>query len=80
MLEQDPHWAPDTQAVRVASPRTPYGENSEALFLTSGYVQPSAEAAAKRFAGDEEGYTYGRYGNPTVTSFEHCLLYTSRCV
>lgn len=73
MLEQDPHWAPDTQAVRVASPRTPYGENSEALFLTSGYVQPSAEAAAKRFAGDEEGYTYGRYGNPTVTSFEQRL-------
>ena len=73
MLEQDPHWAPETQAVRVASPRTPYGENSEALFLTSGYVQPSAEAAAKRFAGDEEGYTYGRYGNPTVTSFEQRL-------
>lgn len=73
MLEQDPHWAPETQAVRVASPRTAYGENSEALFLTSGYVQPSAEAAAKRFAGDEEGYTYGRYGNPTVTSFEQRL-------
>jgi len=73
MLEQDPHWAPETQAVRVASPRTLYGENSEALFLTSGYVQPSAEAAAKRFAGDEEGYTYGRYGNPTVTSFEQRL-------
>lgn len=73
MHEHDPHWAPETQAVRVASPRTPYGENSEALFLTSGYVQPSAEAAAKRFAGDEEGYTYGRYGNPTVTSFEQRL-------
>jgi O-succinylhomoserine sulfhydrylase len=73
MHEQDPHWAPETQAVRVASPRTAYGENSEALFLTSGYVQPSAEAAAKRFAGDEEGYTYGRYGNPTVTSFEQRL-------
>ena len=73
MQENDPHWAPETQAVRVASPRTPYGENSEALFLTSGYVQPSAEAAAKRFAGDEEGYTYGRYGNPTVTSFEQRL-------
>jgi O-succinylhomoserine sulfhydrylase len=73
MHEQDPNWAPETQAVRVASPRSAYGENSEALFLTSGYVQPSAEAAAKRFAGDEEGYTYGRYGNPTVTSFEQRL-------
>jgi O-succinylhomoserine sulfhydrylase len=66
-------WQPDTQAVRVAAPRTAYGENSEALFLTSGYVQPSAEAAARRFAGDEDGYTYGRYGNPTVTSFEQRL-------
>lgn len=63
----------DTLAVRAAMPRTPYGENAEALFLTSGYVQPSAEAAARRFAGDEEGYTYGRYGNPTVSSFEQRL-------
>ena len=36
-------------------------------------MQPSAEAAARRFAGDEEGYTYGRYGNPTVSSFEQRL-------
>ncbi len=64
---------PDTLAVRVAAPRSPYGENSEALYLTSGYVQPSAEASARRFAGEEEGYTYGRSGNPTVTSFEQRL-------
>ena len=63
----------DTLAVREASERSQYGENSEALFLTSGFVQPSAEAAACRFAGDEEGYTYGRYGNPTVASFEQRL-------
>ena len=64
---------PDTIAVRTAVGRSQYGENSEALYLTSGYVQPSAEAAARRFAGDEEGYTYGRYGNPTVSSFEQRL-------
>ena len=63
-------WASETQAVRAAVPSSQYGENSEALFLTSGYVQPSAESAAARFAGDEDGYTYGRYGNPTVASFE----------
>ena len=63
----------DTLAVREAVERSPYGENSEALYLTSGYVQPSAEAAARRFAGDEEGFTYGRYGNPTVASFEQRL-------
>lgn len=63
----------DTLAVRTAVPRTPYGENAEALFLTSGYVQPSAEVSARRFAGEEEGYTYGRSGNPTVTSMEQRL-------
>jgi O-succinylhomoserine sulfhydrylase len=64
---------PSTLAVRAAVARSQYGENSEALYLTSGYVQPSAEDAAKRFAGDEEGYTYGRNGNPTVSSFEQRL-------
>ncbi|GLS13553.1 O-succinylhomoserine sulfhydrylase [Hydrogenophaga electricum] len=63
----------ETQAVRAAVARSQYGENSEALYLTSGYVQPSAEAAARRFNGDEDGFTYGRYGNPTVTSFEQRL-------
>ncbi|WP_343593882.1 O-succinylhomoserine sulfhydrylase [Paracidovorax wautersii] len=63
----------DTLAVRMAAERSQYGENSEALYLTSGYVQPSAEAAARRFAGEEDGFTYGRYGNPTVASFEQRL-------
>ncbi len=60
----------ETLAVRLAADRSQYGENSEALYLTSGYVQSSAEASARRFAGEEDGYTYGRSGNPTVTSFE----------
>jgi O-succinylhomoserine sulfhydrylase len=59
-----------TLAVRAAVERSQYGENSEALYLTSGYVPPSAEISARRFAGEEEGYTYGRSGNPTVSSFE----------
>lgn len=66
-------WHRDTEAVRAAVERSQYGENSEALYLTSGYVQPTAQAAADRFAGDEEGYTYARYGNPTVSSFEQRL-------
>jgi len=60
----------DTLALRLAVDRSQYGENSEALYLTSGYVQPSAEASARRFAGEDEGFTYGRSGNPTVSSFE----------
>ena len=63
----------DTLAVREAVARSQYGENSEALYLTSGYVQESAESAALRFAGEEDGFTYGRYGNPTVASFEQRL-------
>ena len=63
----------ETLAVRAAVERSQYGENSEALYLTSGYVQPTAAAAARRFAGDEEGFTYGRYGNPTVASMEQRL-------
>ncbi len=63
----------DTLAVRTAIGKSQYGENSEALYLTSSFVQPDAETAARRFAGDEEGYTYTRVGNPTVTSMERRL-------
>lgn len=73
MSTKKPDLHRDTLAVREAVARSPYGENSEALYLTSGYVQPSAEASARRFAGDEDGFTYGRYGNPTVASFEQRL-------
>ncbi|MBP7567465.1 MAG: O-succinylhomoserine sulfhydrylase [Burkholderiaceae bacterium] len=64
---------PDTLAVRTATDRSQYGENSEALYLSSGFVQPNAELSARRFGGEEDGYTYGRTGNPTVTSFEQRL-------
>jgi len=60
----------DTLAVRAAVDRSQYGENSEAMYLTSGYVQPDAGTAARRFAGEEDGYTYARLGNPTVASME----------
>ena len=63
----------ETLAVRAAVERSAFGENSEALYLTSGYVQPSATASARRFAGEEDGYTYGRSGNPTVSSMEQRL-------
>ena len=60
----------ETLAVRAAVERSQYGENSEALYLTSGYVQANAQSQARRFAGEEEGDTYGRTGNPTVRSME----------
>ncbi|RYF75445.1 MAG: O-succinylhomoserine sulfhydrylase [Comamonadaceae bacterium] len=63
----------DTLAVRVAIERSQHGEHSEALYLSSGFVQADAETSARRFAGTEEGFTYGRTSNPTVTSFERRL-------
>lgn len=63
----------DTLAVRAAVDKSQYGENSEALYLTSSFVQPDAETAARRFAGEEEGYIYSRFTNPTVTSMEQRL-------
>lgn len=61
---------PQTLAVRAAVAKSQYGENSEALYLTSSFVQPNAETAARRFAMEEDGYTYTRVGNPTVNSME----------
>ena len=63
----------DTLAVREGLPRTPWGENSEALFLTSSFVHPDAATAAARFANEEEAFVYSRFGNPTVTMMERRL-------
>ncbi len=62
-----------TLAVREGLPRSQWGENSEALFLTSSFVQPDAATAAARFANEEEAFVYSRFTNPTVTMFERRL-------
>ena len=67
-----PDLHPDTLAVRVAIERSQYGENSEALNLTTGFVQPDSATSAVRFQSGE-GYTYARTSNPTVTAFERRL-------
>jgi len=61
---------PETLALRTGLAPSQYGEHSDALFLTSGFVQPDAETSMRRFAGTEPGFTYSRTSNPTVTSFE----------
>ncbi len=60
---------PETLAVRVALPPSQHGENSEALYLTSTYVQPDAATSAQRFAANQD-FTYSRTSNPTVRSLE----------
>ena len=63
-------WRPATQLVHEGTLRSQFGETSEAIFLNSGYVYESAEQAEARFKGDEDGYVYSRYANPTVAMFE----------
>ncbi|MEP7284002.1 MAG: O-succinylhomoserine sulfhydrylase, partial [Rubrivivax sp.] len=60
-------------AVREGLPPSAWGENSEALFLTSSFVHPDAATAARRFANEEEAFVYSRFGNPTVTTMERRL-------
>lgn len=62
-----------TLAVREGLPPTPWGENSEALFLTSSFVHPDAATAARRFANEEEAFVYSRFGNPTTMMMERRL-------
>jgi O-succinylhomoserine sulfhydrylase len=64
---------PDTRAVREGLPPSPWGENSEALFLTSCFVHPDAETAARRFANEEDAFVYSRFSNPNVTIMERRL-------
>ncbi|MEQ1685387.1 MAG: O-succinylhomoserine sulfhydrylase [Burkholderiaceae bacterium] len=63
----------DTLAVREGLPPSAWGENSEALFMTSSFVQPDAATAAARFANEEEAFIYSRFTNPTVMMFERRL-------
>ena len=63
-------WHEATALVHGGTLRSQFGETSEAIFLNSGYVYDTAEQAEARFKGDEEGFVYSRYENPTVAMFE----------
>ncbi|MBL8580018.1 MAG: O-succinylhomoserine sulfhydrylase [Mesorhizobium sp.] len=61
---------PATQMVHSGTLRSQHGETSEAIYMTQGYVYETAEAAEARFKGEEPGFIYSRYANPTVDMFE----------
>jgi O-succinylhomoserine sulfhydrylase len=63
-------YRPETELVHAGSIRSPFGETSEALFLTQGFVYESAEQCEARFKGEEPGFLYSRFSNPTVAMFE----------
>lgn len=63
----------ETLSVRAGTETTPYGENSEALFLNSSFRFKNAAQAAARFGGAEPGNIYSRFTNPTVSMFQDKL-------
>jgi len=63
-------YRPETRLVHAGTLRSQFGEMSEALFLTQGYIYPSAEDCEARFTGKVPGYVYSRYSNPTMSMFE----------
>jgi len=63
-------WTPQTRLVHGGTLRSPFGETSEALYLTQGFVYETSEAAEARFKGEDPGFIYSRYANPTVDMFE----------
>lgn len=69
-------WRPATKLVHGGTLRSQYGETSEAIFLTQGFVYETSEAAEARFKGEDPGFIYARYGSPTNDMFEKrmCLL------
>jgi O-succinylhomoserine sulfhydrylase len=71
--DKKPQWRPETQLVHGGIVRSQFGETSEALFLTQGFVYDSAEQAEARFKQEDPGFQYSRFGNPTVSMFEDRL-------
>lgn len=72
---------PETLLVHGGTERSAWGETSEGLFLTQGYVYSSMEEAEARFKGEAPGHLYSRYSNPTVAMFEErvALLEGAEC-
>jgi O-succinylhomoserine sulfhydrylase len=63
-------YRPETRLVHSGTLRSQFGETSEAMFVTQGFVYDTAEQCEARFNNTEPGYIYARYSNPTVTMFE----------
>ncbi len=67
-------YRPETRLVHSGTLRSQFGETSEAMFLTQGYVYDSAEQCEARFKGEDPGYIYSRYSNPTIAMFERRMI------
>jgi O-succinylhomoserine sulfhydrylase len=68
------HYRPETRLVHSGTLRSQFAETSEALFLTQGYIYDSAEQCEARFKGEDPGFIYSRYSNPTTAMFEQRMI------
>lgn len=73
MFESEDEFSLETLSIRAGINRSQYGENSQALFLTSSFICGSAAEAAELFSGQKEGFIYSRFTNPTVDAFQKRL-------
>jgi O-succinylhomoserine sulfhydrylase len=67
-------YRPETRLVHSGTLRSQFGETSEAMYLTQGYVYDTAEQCEARFKGQDPGYIYSRYSNPTIAMFERRMI------
>lgn len=74
MSKSPANYRPETRLVHSGTLRSQFGETSEALFLTQGYVYNSAEECEARFKGEDPGFIYSRYSNPTIAMFERRMI------
>ena len=72
-MTKNKKWNIETKLIREGLNRSQFNETSEPIYMTSSYVYDSPEQAEARFKGDEDGFIYSRYGNPTVQMFEDRL-------
>src|SRR5438034_9427695 len=67
-------YRPETRLVHSGTLRSQFGETSEALFLTQGFVYDSAEQCEARFKGENSGFLYSRFSNPNISMFERRMI------
>ena len=67
-------YRPETKLVHSGALRSQYGETSEALFLTQGFIYDTAEQCEARFKGEDPGFLYSRFSNPNISMFERRMI------
>ena len=74
MTDVDKKYRPETRLVHAGALRSQFGETSEAMFLTQGFVYDTAEQCEARFKGEQPGFLYSRFSNPNISMFERRMI------